>query len=78
MVADRDYVVAGHEKVVEVLDGLAPTLQLGTWLYDSVSVLPPYEIFGRGVVALADLIYFVLMSSFFVLMNYISLQRTRY
>ena len=43
---------------------LAPALQLGTWLYDSVSVLPHYEIFGRGVVALADLIYFVLMSSF--------------
>ena len=72
------FVLSGHEKVVEVLDGLAPTLQLGTWLYDSVSVLPHYETFGRGVVALADLIYFVLMSSFFVLMNYISLQRTRY
>ena len=72
------FVLSGHEKVVEVLDGLAPALQLGTWLYDSVSVLPHYEIFGRGVVALADLIYFVLISSFFVLMNYISLQRTRY
>jgi len=72
------FVLSGHEKVVEVLDGLAPALQLGTWLYDSVSVLPHYETFGRGVVALADLIYFALMSSFFVLMNYISLQRTRY
>ncbi|MFT5089684.1 MAG: ABC-2 type transport system permease protein [Candidatus Latescibacterota bacterium] len=72
------FVLSGHEKVVEVLDGLAPALQLGTWFYESVSVLPHYQVFGRGVVALADLVYFLLMSGFFVLMNYISLQRTRY
>ncbi len=72
------FVLSGHEKVVEVLDGLAPTLQAGTWLYESVSVLPHYEIFGRGVIALVDIAYFALMNSFFVFMNYISLQRTRY
>ena len=72
------FVLSVHEKVVEVLDGLAPALQVGTWLYESVSVLPHYQVFGRGVVALADLVYFLLMSGFFVLMNHISLQRTRY
>ncbi len=72
------FVLSGHEKVVEVLDGLAPALQVGTWLYESVSVLPHYQVFGRGVIALADLVYFALMSGFFIIMNHISLQRTRY
>jgi ABC-2 type transport system permease protein len=72
------FVLSGHEKVVEVLDGLAPDIELGTWLYQSISVLPHYEMFSRGVIALADLIYFDLIIKFFILMNFISLQRTRY
>lgn len=72
------FVLSGHEKVVEVLDGLAPAYQPGTWLYETISVLPHYEAFGRGVIALADLLYFALMSGFFVSMNYLSLQRSKY
>ena len=72
------FVLSGHEKVIEVLDGLAPNLELGSWLYQSISVLPHYEIFNRGIVALADLIYFGLMIAFFIIMNFISLQRSRY
>ena len=72
------FVLSGHEKVVEVLDGLTPTWQLGTWLYESISVLPHYRAFGRGVVALADLLYFALMSGFFIWMNQLSLQRSKY
>ena len=62
------FVLSGHEKVVEVLDGLAPDIELGTWLYQSISVLPHYEMFSRGIIALADLIYFDLMIKFFILM----------
>ena len=72
------FVLSGHEKVIEVLDGLAPNLELGSWLYQSISVLPHYEMFNRGIVALADLIYFGLMIAFFIIMNFISLQRSRY
>lgn len=72
------FVLSGHEKVVEVVDGLTPSWQLGTWLYESVSVLPHYEAFGRGLIGLADLLYFVLMSGFFVWMNQITLQRSKY
>ena len=72
------FVLSGHENVVEVLDGLAPTWQLGTWLYESISVLPHYQAFGRGVIALSDLLYFSLMSGFFIWMNQLSLQRSKY
>jgi len=72
------FVLSGHENVVEVLDGLAPTWQLGTWLYESISVLPHYQAFGRGVIAFSDLLYFSLMSGFFIWMNQLSLQRSKY
>jgi len=68
------FVLTGQEKVVEVLDGLAPALQAGTWLYESVSVLPHYESFCRGVVSLGDAAYFGLLSAFFLVMNEITLK----
>ena len=72
------FVLSGHEKVVEVVDGLVPSWQLGTWLYESISVMPHYQAFGRGVFSLAHTLYFVLMSGFFVWMNQLSLQRSKY
>jgi hypothetical protein len=72
------FVLSGHEKVVEVIDGLAPAWQLGTWLYESISVLPHYEAFGRGVVSLGHVLYFGLMSAFFIWMNEITLQRSKH
>ncbi len=72
------FVLSGHEQVVEVLDGLSPAWQIGTWLYESISVLPHYQAFGRGVIAFSDLVYFALMSGFFVWMNQLSLQRSKY
>jgi len=71
------FVLSGHEKVVEVLDGLDPDLQLGSWLCDSVSVMPRYEAFGRGLISLADLLYFVLMITCFIGMNQLTLQRSK-
>ena len=72
------FVVSGHEKVVEVVDGLAPAWQLGTWLYESLSVMPHYESFTRGVLGLSGTLYFLLMSGFFIWMNEVTLRRSRY
>jgi ABC-type transport system involved in multi-copper enzyme maturation permease subunit len=72
------FVLSGQEKVVEVLDGLAPAWQLGTWLYESVSVLPHYDSFLSGVISLADIGYFALTSTFFLGMNEITLKLARY
>jgi len=72
------FVLSGHEKVVEVLDGLTPRSQLGSWLYRSVSVLPHYESFCRGVVSIADVGYFGLTSLFFLVMNDLTLKSTKY
>jgi ABC-type transport system involved in multi-copper enzyme maturation permease subunit len=72
------FVLSGQEKVVEVLDGLAPAWQLGTWLYESVSVRPHYDSFLSGVVSLADIGYFALTSAFFLGMNEITLKLAKY
>ena len=71
-------VLSGEEKVVEVLDGLTPTWQAGTWLYESVSVLPHYDSFCRGVIELGDVVYFGLLSVFFLILNEITLKLSKY
>jgi ABC-2 type transport system permease protein len=71
------FVLSGQMAVVEVIDGLAPDWQWGTWLYESVSVMPHYETFTSGVLSLAALAYFVLMSAFFLSMNHITLRLNR-
>jgi len=71
-------VLSGHDKVVEVLDGLSPHVQLGTWLRDSVSVVPHFESFCRGLVSLADVTYFAITSAFFLGMNVVTLRLTKY
>ncbi len=52
------FVLSGHDRVVEVLDGLAPRLGPGTVLRESVSVLPHFEALVRGPVQLSSLLYF--------------------
>ena len=53
------FVFIGHEKVVSVLDGLAPALSLGSRAADSIGALPRYEAFVRGLVELSGVVYFV-------------------
>ena len=72
------FVLSGHDRVVEVIDGLAPAYQPGTWLYESISVMPHYRAFGRGLISLTHTLYFVLMSGFFLWMNQLTLQRSKY
>jgi ABC-2 type transport system permease protein len=71
-------VLSGHEKVVEVLDGLKPEWQVGTWLARTISVLPRYESFCRGVVSFAGTFYFVVTTAFFLVMNEIALRLARH
>lgn len=72
------FVLSGHGKVVEILDGLAPAWQAGTWLYESVSVMPHYKSFGSGVLSLTGAFYFAAMSLFFLWMNELTLRQSRY
>lgn len=51
-------VASGAERVVAVLDGLAPALAPGRHFADFVSPLPRYESFVAGSVGLAPLVYF--------------------
>lgn len=59
-------VFAGNPQVVAILDGLAPSLGVGTVLRDSFSLLPHYEEFVRGVIALPAILYFAAMSALFL------------
>ena len=56
------FVLTGDERVAAVVDGLFPALALGTFLYESFSVLPHYAGFVRGVVELSSVVYFALMT----------------
>jgi ABC-type transport system involved in multi-copper enzyme maturation permease subunit len=71
-------VLTGQPNVVEVLDGLTPSWQVGTWLADSLSVLPRYETFCRGAVSLADLAWFALATASFLWLNELTLRLARY
>lgn len=72
------FVVTGLPQVVDVVDGLIPSLQLGTWLYESLSVIPHYESFCQGVIGIGDVLYFTLMIGFFLVMNEMTLKLSRY
>ncbi len=70
-------VLTGDERFVAVLDGLAPNLATGSFLYDHVSVMPHYEAFARGVIALPSVLYFTGLSAAFLWLNGLLLERTR-
>lgn len=72
------FVLTGQERVVDVFDGLLPAWHLGSWLHDSVSVIPRYESFQRGVVATADVLFFGAASLFFLWLNAVTLERARH
>ena len=70
-------VLTGLERIVAVLDGLAPALGVGSLLYESVAVLPRYESFVRGLVDLSAVLYFVLGTAAFLWANALVLERRR-
>lgn len=70
-------VATGEARVVDVLDGLAPSVPPGTLLSDWVSALPRYEAFSRGVVGLSGLAYFVGLSALLLAWNTAAVTRRR-
>lgn len=63
------FVLLGHERVVPVLDGLWPSLTIGTLVHDHLSIVPRYESFVRGVIDLASVLYFTLFAAMFLWLN---------
>jgi ABC-2 type transport system permease protein len=68
-------VFSGYGPVVEVLDGLAPTWQPGSWLAATVSCLPHYRAFTDGLVGLDHLLYFGGLSALFQWLTVVGLRR---
>jgi len=71
------FVMSGHERVVEVLDGLARNLRPGSWIRDALSALPHYDTMTSGVILGGSLLYFVLLTIFFLFMNALMVRRSR-
>jgi ABC-2 type transport system permease protein len=71
------FVLAGEERVAGVLDGLFPSLALGSFLRENVSVLAPYGEFVRGVVRLSACAYFALLAGLFLWTTALVLERDR-
>ena len=71
------FVLSGDDRVVEVLDGLLPSVAPGTLLYESVSVAPHFDALVRGSVGLPSLLYFGGMSAVFLWMTGASLRLVR-
>jgi hypothetical protein len=68
---------SGAERVVAVLDGLAPALGPGRWLADCASALPRYESFVSGSIGLAPLCYFAATVAAFLALNVMVATRER-
>jgi len=70
-------VLTGNERVAGVLDGLFPGLALGSFLRETLSVLPPYGEFVRGIVRLSAVLYFALLSGLCLWGTALVLERDR-
>jgi ABC-type transport system involved in multi-copper enzyme maturation permease subunit len=70
-------VLLGNERVVAVLDGVAPKLALGTHLSESISVTPPFEAFVGGSIELSALVYFGALTLLFLWLNAHALEQKR-
>ena len=71
------FVGTGNEWAVALLDGFLPALSLGTFLYESFSVMPHYDAFVRGLIGLPGLIYLVGLSALFLWMSAHFLEKVR-
>ena len=70
-------VLSGNEDVVSILDGLFPSLRIGSGLRNTLSVMPHYEAFVRGVIQLSSLIYFIGASALLLWTCGLVLERNR-
>ena len=76
-VASFAFVLTGNDRVVAVLDGLAPRLGIGTLFYETVSVAPRFDAFVRGLVELPAVVYFAGLTALFLWLNALLLRRNR-
>ncbi len=77
VLASAGLVLSGSERVVAVLDGLAPVLAAGSLLRDHISLLPPYERLAHGLVDLPALAYFVVGTALALWANAVAVTRLR-
>jgi len=70
-------VLSGNDRVVEVLDGLWPSVAPGTILDESVSAMPHFDAFVRGSIQLPSLVYFGGTSAVFLWMTALVLRQDR-
>jgi ABC-2 type transport system permease protein len=70
-------VLAGHPNVVAVIDGLAPSVAIGTFLRETISPMPYFEAFVRGMVELPAVVYFAGTTAVFLALNGLALARAR-
>ena len=61
--------ISGNSAMIAVVDGLAPALAPGTFLYESVSIAPRYDPFVRGEIELPAVLYFVLQGALYQWIN---------
>lgn len=71
-------VFSGHPSVVEIVDGLAPSWQVGSHLADTISCLPHFQAFVQGLIGFDHLLYFVWMSALFLWLTLVGLRRILY
>jgi ABC-2 type transport system permease protein len=67
----------GNELVAGILDGLWPTLQIGTLLRDIISPVPHFETFALGILDLHGALFFLLMGAVPLWMTHGVLERDR-
>lgn len=72
------FYATGNPLVAGILDGLWPRAQVGSFLLDTVSPLPHYELFTSGVIDLHAALYFGLMILFPLWLSRLALERDRY
>jgi len=71
------FVFTGNDLVVSVLDGLSRKLEVGTFLYENISVTRHYDELVRGVLTGHGFFYFAIMVTVFLWMNKVTVSRSR-
>ena len=71
------FVLSGNDRVVEVVDGMAPSLAVGTAVRDTVSIAPQLDAFVRGAIEFSSVLYFVGFSAAFLWMTTLVLTQER-
>jgi len=59
----------GTNFIASYIDAAAPKLALGSWLSQLVGMADHYSSFTRGVIELADLMYFLVWTALFLMLN---------